>query len=62
MPHSMASWQPRSLILSHCLTTINLSKLHGHQEVSICVQIADVDEESMIWCQNDHRGILIKFN
>lgn len=38
-----------------------LSNLHGHQVLTYA-QIADVDEESMIWCQNDHHGILIKFN
>lgn len=62
MSHSMASWPPPSQILSRCLKTINLSKFHGNQEGLTYVQIDDGDEESMIWCQNDHHGILIKFN
>lgn len=65
MPHSMAVWPPPSWILSHCLKTINFSKLHGKQEALTYALIADVDGESMIWCQNDHHFISrieIKFN
>lgn len=64
-PHSMAVWPPPSSILSHCLKTINISKLHEKQEALTYVLIADVAVESMIWCQNDHHFISrieIKFN
>lgn len=62
MPHSMAFWPPTSWILSHCLKTTNLSQLHRNQEALSYVQIADVDLQSMIWYQNDHHRIQIKFN
>lgn len=55
MPHSMAFWSPPSWVPGHCLETINLSEAHGKQT-------ADVDVENMIWCQNDHDRIQIKFN
>lgn len=47
MPHSMAVWPPPSWILSHCLKTINFSKLHGKQEALTYVLTADGDVESM---------------
>lgn len=47
MPHSMAVWPPPSWILSHCLKTINFSKLHGKQEALTDVLTADGDMKSM---------------